>query len=90
METDNQMVALCREVCKRNGKVAVYEIKEPVTNDLLAMLTLRCMINPELRYFITPRVRWNGVWHDDYYRLLKRKSVTDEDLKRMGGIVEIR
>lgn len=83
------MVVLCREVCKRTGKKAVYEVKGPVTDDLIVKLTLRAKLNEELRYFVTARVRWEGVWHDDYYRLLKRKNLTKEDLDRMGGIVEV-
>lgn len=86
----NDMVVLCREVCKRSGKIAVYEVKGEVTNDLLVKLTIRARINEELRYFVTPRVRWDGVWHDDYYRMLKRRNLADDDLQRMGGIVEVK
>ena len=89
MNNGNYMVALCREVNTRSGAVAVYEVKTPVTDDLLTKLRLRAKLNPELRYFITMRCRWEGVWHDDYYRLLKRRKLTEEDLERMGGIVEV-
>lgn len=85
-----QMVVLCREVCPLTGKIAVYEIKKTVTNELIIELTLRARLNQELRYFVTLRVRWDGIWHDDYYRMLKRRNLTDEDLERMGGIVELR
>ena len=87
---DGSMLILCREVNKRTGEIMVYEVKKPVTNDLLVELNLRTMLNPELRYFCTPRVRWDGIWHDDYYKLLKKRNLTDELLEQMGGIIEIR
>ena len=90
MTEGQYIVVLCREVNVRSGAVAVYEIKEPVTDNLLAKLRLRALANPELRYFVTARIRWEGVWHDDYYRLLKRRKLTEEDLQRMGGIVEVK
>ena len=88
--TGDNMVVLCREVNPNTGQITVYEIKEAVTNDLLTKLTLRARMNQRLRYFSTLRVRWEGVWHDVYYRLLKRRNLTDEDIERMGGIVEVK
>ena len=89
MDGGKYMVVLCREVNLRSGAVAVYEIKAEVTDAMLGKLRLRAKLNPELRYFVTMRCRWEGVWHDDYYRLLKRRNLTEDDLKRMGGIVEV-
>lgn len=88
--TGDYMIVLCREVSVRTGQISVYEVHEKTTDELLAKLRIRAKLNPELRYFTTLRVRWEGVWHDDYYRLLKKKEVTDASLQMMGGIVELK
>jgi hypothetical protein len=84
------LAIICREVDPKTGRIAVYEIKaEPVDDQLLTMLSIRSRINMELRYFATPRVRWEGKWGKDYEAILKRKEVTPEALRLIGGIVEI-
>ena len=84
------LAIICREVDPRTGRIAVYEIKaEPVDDRLIARLGIRSRYNPELRYFATPRVRWEGKWGKDYETVLKRKKVTPEALRLIGGIVEI-
>ena len=84
------LAVICREVDRSTGNIAVYEIKaEKVDNRLLTVLSIRSRVNPELRYFATARVRWEGVWRKDYETVLKRKKVTPEALKLIGGIVEI-
>lgn len=84
------LAIVCREVEPNTGRIAVYEIKaEPVDDRLLTNLSIRSRYNPELRYFATPRVRWEGKWRKDYETILKRKKVTPEALRLIGGIVEI-
>ncbi len=85
------MVIICREVDKRSGRIAVYEVKKEVTNDLLVNLKLRAMLNPELRYFVMMRKRWeDGAWHDAYYKALKKRSLTDDQIEDMDGIEEVK
>jgi hypothetical protein len=83
------LAVICREIDRSTGNIAVYEIQAEVDNRLLTVLSIRSRINPELRYFATARVRWEGIWRKDYEAILKRKKVTPEALKLIGGIVEI-
>lgn len=83
------MIAICREVNRETGEIAVYPIEKEVTDYLLQYLKLKATLNPELRYFITMRSRWAGIWHDDIIRALKKKRVTVETLATLGGIVEL-
>lgn len=89
MNDANEMVCICREVDKNSGKIAVYPINAPVTDELLHKLSLRTRLNPELRYFATMRIRWEGLYHDDILKALRRKAVTKAALERLGGIVEL-
>ena len=88
-EVEYDLAIICREVDWRTGEIAIYEIKSPATDQLLTKLNIRSRINMELRYFATPRIRWEGKWGKDYRAILKRKEVTPEALKLIGGIVEI-
>ena len=82
------MIAICREVDKSTGKRAVYKIKGELTDGLLPKLQLRARANPELRYFATSEAHYMG-FKDIITHVLKRKSVTEEDIKRVGGLVEL-
>ena len=46
-------IVVCREVDKNTGKIAVYQIKASVTDELIFKLEIRARINPELQYFVT-------------------------------------
>lgn len=83
------MTVICREVDKNSGKVAVYRVEGEVTDRLLYCLSIRAKMNPELRYFVTPKVRWDGACHDDIVTVLKRRSVTPQSINRLGGLVEL-
>ena len=80
---------ICREEDAKTGRIAVYEIQAPVTDSLLAKLSVRSRINMKLRYFAVPRVRWESRWGEDYKEVLQRKKLTPEALRLIGGIVEI-
>lgn len=84
------MKVICREVSKSTGEIAVYPIEAEVTEQLLFCLQIRARVNPELRYFVTARVRWeNERLRESIERLLRRKDVTPRSLDALGGIVEL-
>lgn len=84
------MVTICREVSKNTGEIAVYPIKAEVTDRLLFQLQLRSRINPELRYFVVSRVRWeNEEFRKQIERLLRRKDVTQRAIDALGEMVEL-
>lgn len=89
-KTERDIVVICREVNRRTGEVTVYEGKTGIVNDqLIAKLSIRSRYNPELRYFVTPRIRWESKWGDDYKAILNRREVTPEAIKLIGGILKI-
>ena len=84
------MIAICREVDKNGGGIAVYPIESEVTERLLTCLTLRARLNPELRYFVTARVRWeNESARKLIENSLRRKNVTASTIAAAGGLVEL-
>ena len=82
------MIAICRDVDRNTGNRAVYKVDGELTNELLFQLKMRARTNPELRYFATSEAHYRG-FGDIINAVLKRKSVTDDDIKRIGGIVEL-
>lgn len=82
------MLVLCREVDKATGRVAVYPINAEVTEQLLFSLGIRQRCNPELRYFVTTKAHYKG-FEDVIVRALKRHTLTDEAIKRAGGLVPV-
>lgn len=89
-KVERDIVVICREVNRTTGEVAVYEVRTGTVDDhLLTKLSIRSRYNPELRYFVTPRIRWESKWGKDYRTILKRKQVTPEAIRLIGGIIEI-
>ncbi|MCI8388936.1 MAG: hypothetical protein HFE63_10805 [Clostridiales bacterium] len=82
------MIAICREVDKYSGAISVYSINADVTDCLLLKLSIRESVNPELRYYVITKERWDAD-KDAVVRLLKRKNITETALKRFGEIVQI-
>lgn len=82
------MLVLCREVDKATGRVAVYPINAEVTDQLLFSLGIRQRCNPELRYFVTTKAHYKG-FEDVIVSVLKRRTPTDEAIKRAGGLVPV-
>ena len=82
------MLVLCREVDKTTGRVAVYPINAEVTDQLLFSLGIRQRCNPELRYFVTTKAHYKG-FEDVIVSVLKRRALTDEAIKRAGGLVPV-
>lgn len=86
----NDMLAICREVDKNSGQIAVYPINAPVTGNLLARLSIRGRLNPELRYFVVLASDWTQAERKSKIeKILRRKNVTPRAIDAMGGIVEI-
>lgn len=81
------MIALCREVDKNSGKIAVYPLNVAVTDDLLLKLSIRGRMNPELRYFVVFQRKWESE-EAELKRILKRKTVTPKQLE-LNGVIEV-
>lgn len=89
-KVERDIVVICREVNRTTLEVAVYEVRTGTVDDhLLTKLSIRSRCNPELRYFVTLRIRWESKWGKDYRTILKRKQVTPEAIRLIGGIIEI-
>lgn len=83
------MIALCREVDKDSGRIEVYPLNVAVTDDLLLKLSIRGRMNPELRFFLIPRIKWESEYlQPELKKFLKRKTVDSESLELIG-IVEL-
>ena len=54
------MIAVCREVDRATGRVAVYALDMEVTDELLFKLGLRARINPELQYYVTTKAHYRA------------------------------
>lgn len=82
------MIAFCREINKATGEIMVYPLETEGTDHLLHNLSIRSRVNPELRYFVTTKDRWEAL-SDVIIRNLKRKQVTYTTIEGLGGIVEL-
>lgn len=83
-----KLVAVCREVDKDTGHVAVYPLDMEITGTAIQQLQLRAQFNPELRYFALTAGRWER-FGDVITSILKRRAVARADVDRIGGIVEL-
>ena len=83
-----KLVAVCREVDRDTGRIAVYPINREIDETAITALKMRAMLNPELRFFALISGRWER-FGDVITSVLKRRTVTAADVERIGGIVEI-
>ena len=83
-----KLIAICREVDKGTGRIAVYPLKNKIDGGTIAALKIRAQMNPELRYFTLTSGRWER-FGDGITSILKRRTVTRADVDRIGGIVEL-
>ena len=83
-----RLVAICREVDKDTGRIAVYPINREINNEMVMAMKTRATMNPELRYFTLVSARWER-FGDVITSILKRRTVTAADVERIGGIVEL-
>lgn len=84
-----RLVAICREVDKDTGRIAVYPLKNRIDSGTITALKIRAQMNPELRYFTLVSARWER-FGEVIAGILKRRTVTAADVDRIGGIVELR
>lgn len=83
------MIALCREIDKESGKIAVYPLEAKLNGETIFALKIRARVNPELRYFVTLRVRWEGPVGKEIERLLRRRELPSRAVEAFGGLVEL-
>ena len=83
-----RLMAICREIDKDTGRIAVYPLKMKIDDHALKCLQIRARANPELRYFALVSGRWER-FGDVIAGILKRRSVTRADVDNIGGIVEL-
>lgn len=83
-----KLVAICREIDKTTGKIAVYPLDTEITDHVLHCLQIRARCNPELRYFATTAAHFRG-FGDIITATLKRRDVTKEAVARVGGLAEL-
>lgn len=86
-EPDVPIIAICREINTRTGERAVYRLDGRATNDMLFILRIRQMYNPELRYFATLEENWEECQPEIEY-FLKKQDVSREMAEKIG-LVEI-
>lgn len=83
-----RLMAICREIDKDTGRIAVYPPKMEIDDRTLGALKVRATMNPELRYFVLVSARWEK-YGTVIAGILKRRSVTRADVDNIGGIVEL-
>lgn len=83
-----KLIAICREIDKDTGRIAVYPLNMEIDGAVIRQLQLRAQFNPKLRYFTLASARWER-FGDVITSILKRRTVTRADVERIGGIVEL-
>ncbi len=83
------MIAICREIDKESGRISVYPISGELTDETIFALKIRARVNPELRYFVTLRVRWESPIGKEIERLLSRRELPSSAIEAFGGLVEL-
>lgn len=83
-----RLVAVCREVDRDTGRIAVYPLNMEIDGAVVRNLQVRAALNPELRYFTLVSARWER-YGEAITGILKRRTVTRADVDRIGGIVEL-
>lgn len=82
------MIAICREVDKNSGKIAVYPLSVKVTGGALAELSIRARMNPELRYFVTLAEMWDDPeFKERITKTLNLKDVTPRVIATHGRLI---
>jgi hypothetical protein len=82
-EEKQKMLIICRETDKLTGKVAVYLIKETVTDQLIHRLGIRQRVNGELRYFAVTEVQWENC-ECKITAALRRRNMSEAQTVRLG------
>ena len=83
-----RLIAICREVDKNTGRIAVYPLDREIDDMTVTALKIRATVNPELRYFALVSTYWER-FGEAITSILKRRTVTAAEVDRIGGIVEL-
>lgn len=83
-----KLIAICREIDRNSGSVAVYPLDMEVTENSLKYLQMRAQFSPETRYFITTTANFRGCG-EAITGALKRRTITKDAAARVGGLVEL-
>ena len=83
-----KLIAICREVDKATGRIAVYPLKNKIDDRAISSLQNWARSNPGFRYFTLASTRWER-FGEVIAGILKRRTVTAADVDRIGGIVEL-
>lgn len=83
-----KLIAICREIDRDTGKVAVCTVNGELDDHALFSLKIRAALNPELRYFATTRAHFEG-FKDIITSTLKRRTLTETAIARVGGLIEL-
>lgn len=87
---DMRLSVVCREIDKNTGTIATYVCKDDITENDLVFFRMRSTFNPELTYYtVLTRVTENQEALEDVLSFLKRRRLSDADIKRYGGIVKL-
>ena len=82
------MIAICHEVDKNSGEIAVYPLNVKVTGGMLAKLSIRARMNPELRYFVTLAEMWDDPeLKERITKTLSLKDVTPRVIATHGRLI---
>lgn len=83
-----KLVAICREVDRDTGKIAVYLVNGELDDHAINGIRIRAAVNPELRYFTLMAERWER-YGEAITGVLKRRVLTKAAISRVGGLVEL-
>ena len=87
---DMRLSVVCREIDKNTGAIATYVCKDDINDNDLAFFRFRSTFNPELTYYsVLTRITENQEALEDVLSFLKRRRLSDADIKRYGGIVKL-
>lgn len=81
-----RLMAICREIDKDTGRIAVYPLKMEIDDRILGALKVRATMNPELRYFVLVSARWEK-YGTVIAGILKRRSVTPQTAYNLDRLV---
>ena len=85
-----RLSVICREIDKNTGAIATYVCKNDITDSDIVFFRLRSTFNPELTYYtILTRIAEDQEALEDVLSFLKRRRLSDADIKRYGGIIKL-
>ena len=90
MGVNIRLSIVCREIDKNTGAIATYVCKNDIDENDLNFFKFRAVFNPELSYYtILTRIVENPEALEDVLSFLKRRRLSEDDIKRYGGIIKI-